>query len=177
MMFVSNLGSLEMDERHCCRARGRLVQTTRCFSIWLLVLTTTGCSTVSYLTAGPVGRQAMLSERSEKFHRALSFASPAEALEYVAPEQRVEFLTRQRSAMREQTIVSVDVKDIDFNDDSKEATVTVSTRYFQSPTYHVEAREDRERWVYNGFDGGWFYDGVSVSEAKGRTALESHFGR
>lgn len=137
----------------------------------------TGCATISHVTAGPVGRQEMLSERAERFHRAISFASPAEALEFVTPEQRVEFLTRQRASLKDQTIVSVDVKDIQFNDEATEATVVVGTRYFQAPTYHVEAREDRERWVYHTMGGGWFYEGIATSEEKGRTALESHFGR
>ncbi len=157
------------------RFRWSAVWAVGCFAP--LACGVSGCSTLSNLTAGPQGRQAMLSERTERFHRALSFSSPAEALEYVSPEHRVEFLTRQKSTLRERTIVGVDVKDIEFNDDSSEATVIAGTRYFQAPSYHVEDREDREKWVFRTLDGGWFYDGVERSDEKGRTALEPHFGR
>ena len=142
----------------------------------LFISALSGCTAVNLLTAGPVERQSMLSERSEKFHRELSFGNPIAAAQFVNPEKRIEFLTRYKGVVRGQTIVSVDVQDVEFGEDSEDATVVANIRYFQNPTYHVQSREDRETWSFSRTEG-WMYDGIVASEEKGRAALDTHMGR
>ena len=169
---MNNVTSMNFDHQKVLRT----VKTAKMATIVMCLSALFGCASITHMTAGPVERQSLLTERTEKFHRELSFGNPVAASEFVNPEKRIEFLTRYKGAIKGQTVVSVDVQDVEFGEEAKDATVVASVRYFQNPSYHVQTREDKEIWIFSRSEG-WLFDGIVGSEEKGRTALDSHLGR
>ncbi len=98
-------------------------------------------------------REGILSDSMKKFHDALYWGNPSQALAMVTDEGRENVLASIKKSKREERIVDSKVEMVDFKNDSFEAEVDVTVRYFQVPYYVVKDRTEREQWEFSLVDG------------------------
>lgn len=127
----------------------------------LSLVSSVGCGSASVgkfdsIFAGSDERSVMLSQRLDKFHRAVYWGSVNEVTEYVMPDKQLTFISDLKKQRKEQQFVDFEVSQVDFTDPEKNnADVEVKVRFFKVPTYVVETRREIQHWEFDRFDGGW----------------------
>lgn len=98
-------------------------------------------------------RKALLQEHTRKFNKAYSSNQFTLASQYVADEYRQDFLNDLRNRKRKEKLVDSKVDFIDINEDARECTIDVVTRYYQVPFYVVKDRLYQQKWKFS--SGSW----------------------
>ena len=136
-------------------------------------LGSTACSSLSeldQLTALSTKKQQLLHERVGKFGKALYWGALANASKYVTPETRLEFLNKAQQRKKTESLVDVELVNIELHDDTGDATVTMELKYYSEPSLYVKTRTEEHFWEYRRFSGGWYHKGqkdIEVSDAGG----------
>ena len=136
-------------------------------AIALSVLSVSGCTTLSNLTAGSQSRQQMLREQSAEFHRATDRGLIDIAMARVKPENRQKFIEDQQATHKVERVIEQDVDHVEFNDSSDAATISITKRYFRQPSYVVMERQETEKWVYDSTEG-WMLEKSERAGAEGK---------
>jgi hypothetical protein len=142
----------------------------------LFLVQFSACTSIGRMTAGPQGRQQMLSEILPNFHRSIYWGKFEEAAVFVPPEKRASFVTRRQADRRKENLVEVQVENVEFGPESDTATVDVVIKYFKNTTYMVENRMEQETWQYSSTDGWLFQksEDKGVLDANQSPPLGSH---
>lgn len=130
-----------------------------------------GCSLhdLQNVTAGESTKRELLAKNVDSYHRALYWGSLDEAATFMLPDARASVMSRARNVRDRERLVSMNVDDVQLDDEGKEATVLVTVKYFRNGSYVVESRREKEIWDFAPLGGGWRLAESEVTEA-GRVA-------
>lgn len=136
----------------------------------LVVLCLPGCSAKigDMVSLSDASMEQKLYQRIEHFNRARYWGSSQEALSYVEPEFRPEFLQTERASASNSRIVRSEIADLNMNDDGS-AEVQLEVQYFEQPTYVVRTRREKQNWQFMRYSGGWLMTGnelLAVGDTK-----------
>jgi hypothetical protein len=125
-----------------------------------LSLGVTGCVLVPVIeSVSKIGitsgdREALLSRDMKKFHEALYWGDPNEAVLFASDEARSELGNQLRKSRRKERIVESRIESVAFKDDSYTAHVQVIVKYYETPFYIVNERVEDQQWQFN-VPAGW----------------------
>ena len=148
-----------------------------------LVMAVAGCTLPPSLQEAfgtQTGRTRQLGERVVKFHKAINWGMPEQALDFVSPKVQGNFVDLVIGDEGEKRIVDVSVAKIDYDveHDPSKAKVEAVIRFFRVPNMIVETRRARETWEFSQLDGGWqFLEAESVKEQSAESATIGGFMR
>ena len=110
---------------------------------------------LSEISAGPSQREGLLSQRLDKFTRAMYFESKSDLRDYIEPVyQRAYFKTYNRRGETEDFVES-DVKSIEFFNKSNNAVALVRTKILDKSSLYVKNKYEKLDWRFYDIDGGW----------------------
>ena len=98
-------------------------------------------------------RKQLLAVEVKKFHDAINWSNPHEAMSYVDAQSLDTLGPRLRESAENEKIFETKVKNIVFEDDAYAASVEVSTRLYKVPVYVVHDRLENEKWRFSLSDG------------------------
>ena len=138
-------------------------------AIGFFILFSSSCSMI-----GGDGIQAVVADRSAKveqldkrikdFHAALYWGLSGVATGFVVPDKRSNYARTYSKRKKKEKVVDIEVDHVELVASGKNAVVSVTVRYFSSPSYVVHSREEEQNWVFERFDGGWFIEDHKLLE-------------
>lgn len=110
-------------------------------------------------------RVALLEERLGVYTKSLYWGNFDSMGLFVVPSERVNYIAKLKKDLKDQKFVSIDTASTRFlNTDNTEAEVVIEIQYYQVPNFLVKTREEKQKWVFRRFDGGWFYSNLIEDE-------------
>lgn len=140
----------------------------------LFLFSLSACSTIQLVSAGPESREALLRERLGRFHKEIYWGALDRAALMVHPEVQQKFHDVYEERREKDKIIDLDVKKVDFSNESKSAEVEVMVRFYQNPTYVVQTRSEKELWGFYSTEGGWMLEDTEIQGAAKTEISTSH---
>lgn len=109
-------------------------------------------------------RMNLLPQEIKRFHEALYWGRPDEAMSYLAPQTRSAVGKELVSQKRKERITDSSVESVDYSEDAYHANVEVVVKYLdlEQATNMVMERFEKQEWEFNLSDG-WKLVNRSVS--------------
>lgn len=142
---------------------------TLCSAILLVFAATSmqGCILVPFVDAfkqagvAEGDRQRLLAPDMKRFGDNLSAGTIPGALEYATSESRRTLARQFERIGSDEKIVDSKVLDVEFTNDSYNASARVAVRYFEVPYYVVKTRKEQQEWVFS-ISSGWKIEALTV---------------
>lgn len=142
-----------------------------------LIASMSGCSAFSSdnlndALATTAGKSNRLAERVEKFHQALYWGSPQEAVAFVQESTRREMVRTFIEEKQKQKLVDISIDYITYENEGDTAIIDVRVRYYPIPAYVIVTRIDQETWSFDRFGGGWYLKDRKVGQEENRDSFQ-----
>lgn len=140
-----------------------------CLLFVLMTALPTGCVVVplidgfSQMGLSRSDREMLLPKQVKKFHEALYWGKPMEAVSMVKEESREAAAEELQKKIEGVRIVESKMESVQYKDESQKATVKVNIRHYKVPFYVVVDRIEEQSWEFSR-SNGWQY--VSSREVK-----------
>ncbi len=133
----------------------------RKFTFLLLsFLTIFSCTSILNVSTSASGREAMLRDITQKFHKDLYWKIYDNLSENISPPFREQYINSVKQSCKAEKIMEIEVQNIEFFEDSKKAHVVIQIKSFKEPRYMVETRKEKETWIFASLNGGWLLESV-----------------
>lgn len=134
----------------------------RCLVLLALVFGLASCTMQGFESAISSKSQKydQLNKRVADLHHDMHWGGTQKSAAFIAPEFQAEFTAKREAVANTEKLVDVRVMSIHFDDTNDTADVTVRTQYYAVPQYVVQIREEKEKWAFERFGGGWLLQGI-----------------